>query len=114
MYNMGVAGVVGQLMERQNQMINQNIRRSRRHSKHVEEGDSELRLYVATLISILISKKIISPEEFEEISKIIDGMDGQVDAKFEGTIDSKGHPEPMQGGAEGHALDQLARAVKSM
>ena len=47
---------------------------------------AELRLYLATTISLLIYKKVIARDEFEKVSRIIDAVDGVVDGRFDGEI----------------------------
>ena len=50
----------------------------------VENG--ELRLYVATLFRLLITKGVATEDEVRSLVRVIDGGDGQVDNAFRGDV----------------------------
>jgi len=78
----------------------------------LEAENAELRLYLATVIRLLISKMVITPEEFQELSAGIDGMDGVVDGRFDGQITSDGSVVGGEKAQEDLALRELSAAVK--
>lgn len=52
----------------------------------LRNDNDELKLYLAALVRILISKNVIDTEEFRRIVETIDAEDGSTDGKFEGRI----------------------------
>jgi len=46
----------------------------------------ELRLYVATLFRLLITKGVASQEDVRSIIRLIDGEDGKTDKAFKGDV----------------------------
>jgi hypothetical protein len=80
----------------------------------LDAENSELRLYLATVICLLIQKGVISPEEFEKLSTVIDGMDGVVDGRFDGQIATDGTVGAGAKAREDLALRELSAAVKKM
>ncbi len=80
----------------------------------LQTENAELRLYLATVICLLISKGVVSPEEFEKLSTVIDGMDGVVDGRFDGQIGSDGTVGAGAKAREDLALRELSAAVKKM
>ena len=73
---------------------------------------AEMRLYLATLISLLIAKKLITAEEFAKIAGIIDAMDGVVDGRFDGEIAPSGEVQAGAKAKESQPLRELAAVVK--
>ncbi len=74
--------------------------------------NAELRLHLATLIRLLISKMVISPEEFQELCAGIDGMDGVMDGRFDGRIMSDGSVVVDEKAQDDLALRELSAIVK--
>lgn len=52
----------------------------------LEKENGELKLYMAALIRLLLSKGTISNEELTQLVEEIDGADGRVDGQFSGSI----------------------------
>ena len=73
---------------------------------------AELRLYLATVVSLLIFKEVITSEEFEKIGKAIDALDGVVDGRFDGEIAPAGKIRRGAGGQGSQALRELAAIVR--
>ena len=48
--------------------------------------NAELKLYLASLARLLMTKDIITPDELRAMVKAIDAEDGQVDGQYGGTI----------------------------
>lgn len=48
--------------------------------------NSELRLYLAAIIRLLIGKKMINRDELSKIVAIVDQADGEADGQFKGKI----------------------------
>ena len=120
--SLGVAGLVSNITRSRSRLSDREAahRRSRSSASDMDETraigmlqaeNAELRLYLASLISIMISKKYITQEEFEEITSIIDGMDGVVDGRFDGEIARDGTVEAGAKAEEDLALRQLASIV---
>ena len=80
----------------------------------LQAENSELRLYQATVICLLISKKVISTEEFGKLSAVIDGMDGVADERFDGQIGTDGTAGAGAKARGDLALRELSAAVKKM
>ena len=78
----------------------------------VHAENAELRLYLATIVSLLIFKKVITPEEFEKISKAIDALDGVVDGRFHGEISADGKIRRGERGESSQAIRELAAIVR--
>jgi hypothetical protein len=79
----------------------------------LEAENAELRLYMATVISLLIKKNVISHKEFESINKIIDKLDGVEDGRFDGGIKSDGKLDRSMT-SQDVAMRELAAAVQKM
>lgn len=57
--------------------------------ERLQDENDELKLYVAALTRILVSKNIATSEEIEAIAYAIDKEDGKVDGKAGGPLRSK-------------------------
>lgn len=79
----------------------------------LEAENAELRLYMATVVSLLIKKNVISREEFESINKIIDKLDGVEDGRFDGGITPEGKLDRSMT-SQDVAMRELAVAVEKM
>ena len=79
----------------------------------LEAENAELRLYIATVISLLIKKNVVSREEFESINKIIDKLDGVEDGRFDGGIAPDGKLD-RSAALQDIAIRELAVAVEKM
>ena len=73
---------------------------------------AELRLYLATIVSLLIFRKVITPEEFGKISTAIDAADGVADGQFHGEITPGGKVRSGQRAQDTQALRELAAIVR--
>ncbi len=80
----------------------------------LQAENSELRLYLATVICLLISKGVVSREEFEKLSTVIDGMDGVVDGRFDGRIGTDGTAGVGAKARGNQALRELSATLKKM
>ncbi len=54
--------------------------------KMLQDENDELRLYLAALVRILVSKGIITPEQLKQVVDTIDTEDGAADGKHSGKI----------------------------
>ncbi len=54
--------------------------------KMLQNENDELRLYLAALVRILVSKGIITPEQLKQVVETIDTEDGSSDGKHSGKI----------------------------
>ncbi len=66
-------------------------KRAALHEQNDEINDlraenEELKLYMASIIKLLISKSVFTPEEFARFVDIIDQSDGTGDGRFTGEI----------------------------
>jgi len=52
----------------------------------LQAENDELRLYLAAVIRILISKRVVTQSEVKQIVDAIDAEDGTVDGKFTGNL----------------------------
>ena len=52
----------------------------------VRRENDQLKLYIAALMRLLISKNVLSKDEIEKMVDIIDGEDGAMDGKARGEI----------------------------
>ena len=74
-------------------MLQQDITRTafkgmsqERQIEKLVSDNAELKLYLASIVRLLVVKGTISQDELEAIIKAIDAEDGTVDGKHEGTI----------------------------
>ena len=70
----------------------------------------ELKLAMATLINVLITKGVVSEQELLAQADAIDALDGQADGQFSGSVQPDGKVVPDQPRAR-TSLDDLADAV---
>jgi hypothetical protein len=54
--------------------------------KRLQAENDELRLYVAAVIRILVSKRVVTQGEMKQIVDAIDAEDGIIDGKFSGDL----------------------------
>ena len=52
----------------------------------LQADHDELRLYLAAVVRILVSKGVIRPEELKQVVDVIDAEDGSADGRFTGPI----------------------------
>lgn len=52
----------------------------------LQQDIEELRLYLAALVRILVSKRAISAEELRQVVQIVDAEDGSADGRFTGPL----------------------------
>jgi hypothetical protein len=52
----------------------------------LQAENDELRLYLAAVIRILVSKGVVTQAEMKQIVDVIDAEDGTVDGKFTGNL----------------------------
>ena len=122
--NMGtsIAHLVGNISRGQDRLSRRRAdgrkagvaREKAREAGQLDAEVGEIRLYLATLVSILIAKKYISADEFEEFSSIIDNLDGVADGRFDGEITPQGKVERGEAAEEDLKLRELAAAVQKM
>ncbi|MDP6046944.1 MAG: hypothetical protein QGG25_15150 [Phycisphaerae bacterium] len=80
----------------------------------LQAENAELRLSLATVICLLMSKRVISGDEFEELSTAIDKMDGVSDGRFDGKIGTDGTAGVGAEARQDLALRELSAALKKM
>ncbi len=54
--------------------------------RRLQAENDELRLYLAAVIRILVSKRVVTQAEMRQIVDAIDAEDGTVDGKFSGDL----------------------------
>ena len=54
--------------------------------KELQKENDELKLYIAALVKILISKGVMTPDEIKQMIAVVDSQDGSQDGKFTGNI----------------------------
>jgi hypothetical protein len=54
--------------------------------RRLQTENDELRLYLAAVIRILVSKRVVTQAEMRQIVNAIDAEDGTVDGKFTGDL----------------------------
>ena len=79
----------------------------------LQRQNDQLKLYVASAVSLLIRKGLITSEEFEKLSDIIDRADGVADGRFSGTIKPDGSLT-TESDYDDRALRELAKAVQGL
>lgn len=52
----------------------------------LEEENSELKLYLASVVRLLVSKGVVAEDELRSMVEAIDGEDGSADGKGRGSI----------------------------
>ena len=118
----GIAQLVNNITDGQERLADRktNLRRARTVQEAIEAigrlqtENAELRLYLATVICLLMSKGVISQEEFAELSVAIDGMDGVADGRFDGQIAPDGTVGASAETRKDVALRELSAVVKKM
>jgi regulator of replication initiation timing len=73
-------------MQRQLHKVRQERDGQKDVLKELADENAELKLYMASLIRLLISKDVITTEEFARFVNIIDAEDGRVDGKLSGDM----------------------------
>jgi hypothetical protein len=75
------------------EQMREEIRRSRSSGggsagqvERLQAENDELRLWLAAIIRVLVSKRVVSQEEIRRIVEAIDAEDGTVDGKFTGDL----------------------------
>lgn len=58
--------------------------------RHLHVENAELKLYVASLIWLLLRKNSFSQDELTDILEVIDRSDGSADGRYEGDIQAWG------------------------
>ncbi len=73
--------------------LRSEIRRNRpaatdpsRQLRELEAENEELRLYLAAIVRILVSKRVVTAAELKQVVDAIDAEDGSVDGKYSGEI----------------------------
>jgi hypothetical protein len=54
--------------------------------RRLQAENDELRLYLAAVIRVLVSKRVVTQSEIRQIVEAIDAEDGTVDGKFTGNL----------------------------
>jgi hypothetical protein len=70
----------------------------------------ELKLAIATLINVLVTKELVTDAELMAQSEVIDALDGEIDGQFTGYVQPDGKLLP-DAPRERTTLDDLADAV---
>lgn len=52
----------------------------------LEQENDELKLYLASIVRLLVGKKVFSKEEFARVVELVDASDGAADGKFGGEV----------------------------
>ena len=52
----------------------------------LEKENGELKLYLAVLFRVLVSKEVFDLEEFRRLVEVIDREDGKADGQFDGNL----------------------------
>jgi len=118
----GVAQLVDNIMEGHERLDRRATQLKQRHLAtdmardvgDLRSENAELRLYLATVISLLISNNLVTREEFEKISTLLDGMDGVVDGRFDGQIGTDGTVGVSADNKNSQNLRELSQVLKNM
>jgi hypothetical protein len=54
--------------------------------RRLQAENDELRLYLAAVIRVLVSKRVVTQAEIRQLVEAIDAEDGTVDGKFSGEL----------------------------
>jgi len=57
-----------------------------RRLDQITAENAELKLYLAAVLRLLVSKNVVTPDELKGIVDTIDRSDGQADGKFTGQV----------------------------
>ena len=57
-----------------------------RQLEELQADNEELRLYLAAVVRILVSKGVVTVDEMKQVVDAIDAQDGSVDGKYSGDI----------------------------
>ena len=57
-----------------------------RQLEELQADNEELRLYLAAVVRILVSRGVVTAEEIKQLVEAIDAQDGSVDGKYSGDI----------------------------
>lgn len=103
----------GEVTRREHEQTVNAVRHNISNTAGLRGEVAELRLYMATILKILISRGFLTSEEFTRIAKIVDGFDGIVDGRFDGELTSGGGkvPETEEQVFDDRQLQELAKAV---
>ena len=77
-------------MKRQLDSSSARLTGSTQELQRLATENDELKLYVATIFRVLVSKKVVSQEELRDLIHAIDREDGQTDQAFRGDVTSMG------------------------
>ena len=74
--------------------LRNEIRRNRsaapdpsRQLQELQAENEELRLYLAAIVRILVSKRVVTADELKQVVDAVDAQDGSVDGKYIGEIE---------------------------
>jgi hypothetical protein len=92
-------GNLGQQLDLQDQKseidnLRDELQRSRAYSggsvadiRQLQAENDELRLYLAAVVRLLISKGVVSREEMKQVVDAVDAEDGVRDGKYKGKVE---------------------------
>ena len=111
-YIRGSEGLYNRVLDRRDRYRDRRdeVEATQNEMEAILEDIAELKLVVATMVNLLVTKKVLDEEELLKYGKIIDAMDGKVDGKFHGSIEPDGTLTPDKP-APRSELDDLADAV---
>ena len=120
----GGAGFFDNYVKARESLYDQVVRRRERLAKRLEEFEvgkdmmtmllddiAELKLVVASVLHLLVTKGVLSEEDLLAEAKIIDELDGKSDGKLQGHIEPDGKIVPDEPRPRS-SLDDLADASR--
>ncbi len=118
------AGFFDNYVKARDTLFDQVVRRRERMQKRVEEFEvgkemvemllddiGELKLVVASVLHLLVTKGVLSEDDLQAEAKIIDELDGKADGKLQGHIEPDGKIVPDEPRPRS-SLDDLADAAR--
>ncbi len=73
-------------LAKQNSRLRQTGESQAERVAHVERENDELKLYLASMIRLLVNKGVCSKEELARFVEVVDASDGSADGKFGGEV----------------------------
>jgi hypothetical protein len=73
-------------MRREMQADGLNAQTSGARLERIEETNDELRLYLAAVVRLLVSKGVVTRDEILDVVQAVDAEDGAADGRFDGAI----------------------------
>ena len=73
-------------LARENSRLRQSGDSQASRVARLEQENDELKLYLASIVHLLVGKKVFSKEELARVVELVDSSDGAADGKFSGEV----------------------------